>query len=272
MSELNAGGAKYKDHYSNDPYFNITDESFRLAREEFLSLYMRSPEEGLRMIFKDQMFNAKFRHYVESTCDESSIDLWREIESDWKIHEDNIVLKDKIVEKCYVEMSDYEYDTEFQAYLMKGLLAYYKQSIYNYPRLAKFVENNSLWELYLVISIREVAPIKIFVNDQVGPLAPHSYTPLNVDGVLSAIDNFTRVCEALIPNASPEQLLEIISSESTESKFLEQLRLDNDESIEQAKVQYWSVIDPLRDKLRFGPWSAIDCADGLLQMASGRNP
>lgn len=139
---------------------------------------------SFKMLIYDQMFNPKFQEYIEKYF--SGNKDWNEIKKMWKEYEKIIKSKQNLIEQAYIEMSEFEYDPIFQSYVNEGLLKYYYLSCTNgrLPKVKEAVENNSLTQMSIIASIREISPSWIWVFDQDGPIAQNSITPFNIKGVL----------------------------------------------------------------------------------------
>lgn len=241
---------------------DVIAESFKLAREKYRRDFAElGKEEGLYKVFQDQMFNPKFRKYIGNVLGDER-EEWREIEEMWEEHTKLIANKDVLVEKNYIEMSKREYDTNFQLTMNKGMIKAYLEKIREYPVLQKLADENDVWQMALVVGLRELSPIKVWVEDRSGPIAPHSITPFNLDGVLKIYSDITEKLLEKIPSATPMDVLNFLHKGP-------EMRVELSSSIskeELAEFFKWFLkeIEPSRERLQFGPYSAYHTARNMV--------
>ncbi len=186
MTDLVYGGERDSEFIGK--LYDETNESFAVARKVLLSQMDEQghdPRDNVYWLIKDQMFRKDFRDYVLANAGDRA-DEWQKIMEEWDTHVETVNTKNALTEIAYQQMGSLEYDVDFQMWLNRGITEYYVDKINAIPVLNEYVKSDPLAQMVIAMSIRELAPTDVWINDRNGPIAPNgAITPLNVDAMLN---------------------------------------------------------------------------------------
>ena len=259
MTDLVYGGER--DSKFIGKLYDETNESFAVARKVLLSQMDEQghdPRDNVYWLIKDQMFRKDFRDYVLANAGDRAGE-WQKIMEEWDAHVETVNTKNALTEIAYKQMGSLEYDVDFQMWLNRGITEYYVDKINAIPVLNEYVKRDPLAQMLIAMSIRELAPTDVWINDRNGPIAPNgAITPLNVDAMLNIWTRAITVMQERMPDYPPSLGMDLLLDKidlDTELKIFYVLRGKSDESLQEymsIKSQIAQIMLPMKG----GPTSA----------------
>lgn len=181
----------------------IHETSFREARDQIIAI---ANQEGIpeasRALIADQIENPEFRKWwIENEPNvpqivKQIINTYEDLEFDGSLMRRDIA-------RAYKVLTPLEYDYDFQLATGLATIKYLTQQKNKHQYLNSLAKSNPIWDMFLALSIREIAPRTLLTQETNYPTNSDFDMPYNFDDTLEIIQALSTniAIDFNIPNA-----------------------------------------------------------------------